>query len=203
MNIFQIGQINIDLHEGNIGIMHSGGADSAILLFILMKHLKSTINIYTCSNRVKGRVNSKVALDVIGRCIDLTGNSNVIHHSYFVESQTFDSLFGGSNKFLSHLDYMYTGGTSLPPDDVLKTFKSKSDIYDKRNPNIKRNIYFGKYYAPFFNYNKKDLYHVYKQLGLLDSLYTITRSCEDEILREGHCGKCWWCEERKWAFEKL
>jgi 7-cyano-7-deazaguanine synthase in queuosine biosynthesis len=197
-----INGIEIDLYEGHIGIMHSGGADSAILLYILMSKLKSTINVYTCSNKIKGRSNSKTALEVIGKCIDLTQNNNIVHHSYFVEEQTFTALFDGSNKFLKDLDIMYTGATSLPPDKDLEYFSNPCPLYDKRNPNIERNTHVGKYYAPFFNINKKNIASLYNALDVTDKLFPHTRSCEDLIQLSGHCNKCWWCEERKWAFGK-
>ena len=54
---------------------------------------------------------------------------------------------------------------------------------------------------------------MYKEANLLDELYPITRSCEYDPTSNyfkniknpgiGHCGKCWWCEERKWAFGTL
>lgn len=55
---------------------------------------------------------------------------------------------------------------------------------------------------PYYNLNKKDLAKMYEDQGLMDSLFPVTRSCEDDNLLTGHCGKCWWCCERKWAFGK-
>ena len=167
-----------------------------------MSNLKSVVHVYTMANKKKERWNSKVALEVIGKCIDLTNNNNVIHHSYFAQEQTFDSLFGGSKQFLNDLDIMYTGATSLPPDEDLKYFSNTTPLYDKRNPNIKRPVYNDKYYIPFFNYNKKDISELYKLLNVTDSLFPYTRSCESLTQFTGHCGECWWCEERKWAFGK-
>ena len=47
--------------------------------------------------------------------------------------------------------------------------------------------------------------------GIVDELFPLTRSCESEekgqqMLDGGpeeHCGKCWWCLERQWAFGRL
>lgn len=203
MNKINLNNITIDIHSGEIGILHSGGADSAILLYILMKHCTGKINVYTCANTLKGRVNPKIALDVISKCIDLTNNSNVLHHTYFVTEQTFTTLFANANNFLKDVSIMYTGATAFPPLDILHTFKNNTEIFHKRNPNELRPLYTGKYYAPFFNHNKKDIFNLYTSLELIDKLYPITRSCEDLKLRSGHCGNCWWCEERIWAFGKL
>ena len=39
---------------------------------------------------------------------------------------------------------------------------------------------------------------------LLDSLFPLTYSCEGSIEatkhHTQHCKKCWWCQERYWAF---
>lgn len=198
-----VNDIPIDIHSGPIGLLHSGGADSAILLYIMMKHSIGPIHVFTCANKLKGRINPKIASDVIGRCIDLTANQNVFHHTYYVEEQTFDSLFQNANKFLHMISYMYTGVTAFPPIEVLKNLGDIPDIFNKRDPEEKRPLYNGKYYAPFFNHNKKDIYDMYKKLDLVDNLFPLTRSCEDFVLRSGHCGVCWWCKERHWAFGRL
>lgn len=198
-----IAGINVDIHKGPLSILHSGGADSAILLYILMMNVKETITVITCANKLKGRINPKIATNVISKCIDLTNNSNIIHSTFFVEEQTFNSLFGNVNKYFQSKQIIYTGATAFPPDTALSTFKNTTEIYSKRDPNKVRELYNGRFYAPFFNHNKKHIYNLYADLNLLDELYPITRSCEDLELREGHCGKCWWCEERHWAFGHL
>ena len=54
-----------------------------------------------------------------------------------------------------------------------------------------------------FNFDKKELAQIYKEYDLLDTLFPVTRSCEGWQNITGHCGKCWWCEERMWGFGKL
>ena len=58
-------------------------------------------------------------------------------------------------------------------------------------------------YSPLINHNKKSVAKLYKALGVLDTLYPVTRSCETDEHPGSHCGKCWWCGERKWAFGYL
>jgi len=41
---------------------------------------------------------------------------------------------------------------------------------------------------------------------LLDSLFPITRTCEENAYDPTivpHCGECVWCQERLWGFGKL
>ena len=47
--------------------------------------------------------------------------------------------------------------------------------------------------------------NLYKEYNLIDSLFVYTRSCEWEAQnvkdpKLGHCGICWWCQERAWGF---
>jgi hypothetical protein len=59
-------------------------------------------------------------------------------------------------------------------------------------------------YQAFINVDKKFVADVYKQNGLMDTLYPIARSCvgterkTDNYTRE--CHECFWCYEKKWAF---
>jgi len=60
---------------------------------------------------------------------------------------------------------------------------------------------------PWKNFTKKDLANLYEVHDLLDTLFPLTRSCEGEAEETmnftKHCGRCWWCQERMWAFGKL
>ena len=58
-------------------------------------------------------------------------------------------------------------------------------------------------YNPLINYNKQDVFKLYKEFNILDTLFPVTRSCENDNHPGSHCGKCWWCNERKWAFGYL
>lgn len=211
MKTIQINNLDFNIHDGSIGIAHSGGADSAIMLYILMKYAEGPINVYTCANRLKHRQNPVIALRVIGTLIDLVGRNDIYHHTHFTEKQTFDTLFAPLTKIIEKgdINILYAAGTALPPDEVLQNksvFSSDNGLYKERNPNDIRPVYLGKtkqIYGPWWNKNKLFVRQVYDELGMTDLLFPITRSCEDKELIEGHCGKCWWCEERKWAFGKL
>ena len=48
---------NLDIYDEPVGIMVSGGIDSAILLYYLMKHCSNTIHIYTTGSNKKFRRN--------------------------------------------------------------------------------------------------------------------------------------------------
>ena len=52
------------------------------------------------------------------------------------------------------------------------------------------------------NLPKKEIAKLYKILDI-ENLYSMTRSCESLTVLDAHCGECWWCKERMWAFGKL
>ena len=67
---------NLNIYN-NVGIMVSGGVDSAILLYYLMKRSKDKIHIFSYNsprfNVINLRVNIAVAIQVVETCIRLTG----------------------------------------------------------------------------------------------------------------------------------
>lgn len=62
-------------------------------------------------------------------------------------------------------------------------------------------------YLPFATYDKRTVYQLYKHYELLDTLYPYTWSCEDDMQYQTdnptHCGTCYFCLERIYAFGKL
>lgn len=202
----KINGLDFDIHSGPVGISHSGGADSSIMLHILFKYAAGPIHVFTCASTFKNRSNPRVSYNVIDYLIELHGRHDIYHHIFFTEVQTFSTLFIPLTNFIksNNLTVMYTAGTALPPDSDLANFVNNTPLYGIRNQNIKRPVYdtSGKFYTPWWNMDKKFVAGVYQEMGLVDTLFPITRSCEDLQLKEGHCGRCWWCEERFWAFGK-
>lgn len=213
LKTIQVANTNLDIYDGSIGVSCSGGADSTILLYHLMKHAKGTIHIFTTGNNQRERYNVKVACEVVEKCIRLTGNTNIEHHISYCEVQSFDTLFPKLDFYLKSgiIDMLYTGITANPPKEVSDTFKLPVSEAN-RDGNSDLIHHNGKVYTPWYNINKQEIAKMYDE-ELLKDLFAITRSCEydptssyfDNIEnpQDGHCGECWWCEERKWAFGRL
>ena len=132
---------NLDIYDGPVGIMVSGGADSAILLYHLMKHSKDKIHIFSLGNNDKRRLNLSVATQVVEKCIQLTGNINIEHHINYCETQTLNSLLVMPKQFIEEkrIKIVYNGVTANPPKKVLDTFKLKSLELD-RDPSVERDV---------------------------------------------------------------
>jgi len=62
-------------------------------------------------------------------------------------------------------------------------------------------------YLPFAEYDKRVVYSVYQDYNVLDELYPYTWSCENDMQAQHtdpeHCGTCYFCLERLYAFGKL
>ncbi len=207
--------VNLDIYEGPIGVSCSGGADSSILLYHLMREVTDKIYIFSTGNNQRSRYNVTAATRVVEKLIQLTGNSNIEHHISYCEIQTREELFPKLAFYLDNniTNIIYTGITSNPPKEVTDTFKLEI-TENNRAPGEKDLLHRdGTFYTPWFNVDKRKIAEMYKEADLLDVLYPLTRSCEydptssffDDIEDPGmgHCGSCWWCEERNWAFGRL
>jgi len=200
-----------------LGIWMSGGADSSILAYLLAKKIideKLSINILPLSVRRTRPWNPLYAQNVVD-FIEENLKFKFLDHKIFYPDindsyQCEDKEFRDRNVELFEKDEMqilYSGITCNPPNDA-PIDKNKERV---RDVDAKREIYNespdGCFINPFFNINKKFIYKIYHKFDLLNTLFPITRSCEGSIEDSGnytyHCGKCWWCEERLWAFGKL
>ncbi len=206
---------NVDIQEtpGKIGVFCSGGADSSILLYLLLKNTQSQITVFTLGNKEKKYKNIDITKNVIEKCQLLTGRNIDQHILRNTDVQTKEEIF--NTEFLQHVDngnlkLLYTGFTSNPPQTVTETFKNSSPIAI-RDPEFVKPFWHRNdtLYTPFANIDKTVIAQMYTELDVMDSLFPVTRSCEWKDGMDGedpgleHCGICWWCEERQWAFNKL
>jgi 7-cyano-7-deazaguanine synthase in queuosine biosynthesis len=207
MKTIKIGSVNINIHEGPLGVQVSGGADSAILLYILMQNATEPLHVYTTVSKEKHRTASHVAASVISTCMDLTNTSTVFHHLTYADSQTLPVLHTRPREDVKNktVNIVYVGDTAVPPADVRAGFGPPSGVDDLRDPAVIRSYYSGDrvFYSPLTNIDKQAIAELYDILGVRDSLYPVTRSCESFTQPTGHCGECWWCKERQWGFGYL
>ena len=224
--------------DGPIGVGISGGADSAVLLYILMSNVSHTIHIYNMWTTKRKNVFGKHVDSVVETCSRLTGNTNYVVHKFQSEpDESIEFYFNMLTQALDkkEIDIVYLGITSFPPKEVFLKFPSQQPDWhnDFRSSEIEHPLFgldiplenavdFGescpltidgkptdklaldiRAYIPLFNHNKKDIAKLYKHYDLEKTLLPVTRSCENDNHPEGHCGSCWWCNERLWAFGEL
>lgn len=202
--------VNVDIHPKQPGILVSGGADSAILLYMLLKYCPTPVKVFTLCSADKQNVTKLTSTRVIDVCERLTGNTAASHVLKYVDSYNRQDFIGWINDLMvDDVDVMYSGNTRRPPDSVLSTFINSTNptLLKRRDPNNPRPVYDplnGKFYSPFDVIDKSVIRTMYQKLGVINTLFPVTWSCERmDGITTHHCGNCWWCEERMWAFGKL
>ncbi len=191
--------INNNIVNKSVSIIVSGGADSALLLYFLLKQQKTTTHIITLTNKQKFYRNLNPAVNVVNFCVNESDNNNVTHKIIYSDYQDQKSFKAMINQVTTNK--VIIGFTDLPPDDILEKPDLPAEdmrLLPKPRPLWKKNIY-----APFVNINKAEIANIYSEHNLTNTLFPLTMSCESLNSVSGHCGECWWCRERQWAFGKL
>lgn len=94
-------------------------------------------------------------------------------------------------------DYLVTGATANPPIEVLKELGCP---YEERRSQRTAPIIKPTYYEPFYHIDKSYIAEMFKKYNIMD-VFPLTISCiewEPGIKRP--CKKCYFCNEKKWAF---
>jgi hypothetical protein len=215
-------------HNGlkNWGIKLSGGADSAIVAYMLVKLIQEENLVDAKLYAITGiqdikPYNERYSKSVINKIEELTGFKFSGHFLTEVRAGTASSYKGDQESLVQHLfsngtiNVRFSGITCNPTEEEaphLWNEKNKrgapADLELRTRKEKERTKFKDNVCRPLINLNKKAVAEIYQQLGVTDSLFPVTRSCES-IHPERHknytehCGKCWFCMEREWGFGRL
>ena len=140
---------------------------------------------------------AKVPVDgkMIERCSTIGGLIKIIRMEMFVREL--------SAKYDNPM--IVTGMTGNPPMDEMKKH-GFYDVREKRRDHTHtddRQQEYGQSYLPFVNVDKRFVASIYLENDIMD-LYDLTNSCignaEHTNFFTKPCGTCFWCHEKKWAF---
>ena len=207
----------------------SGGADSAILCYLLHKYIieeaKQPITIVPMTViHGKKPTNLMYARRVYWWMKKHFDNDLFHWEHYTAHSNGAD--YSDVSEQLEHsirqqglCDVYYSGITANPPRDVWTKFKGLGDgstdvdisipggLPDTRDKtDTPKQTHHPHKVLPFLNIDKKGIAELYRMFDVEDTLFPITRTCEDHFRdpeEVPHCGECVWCEERAWGFGKL
>jgi tRNA(Ile)-lysidine synthase TilS/MesJ len=231
-----------------IGIRISGGIDSAILCHIVLKyfpHVKllpitfynklrpiaesSVDNVLRVLNELNPGNN--LMPQVVGR-FDTTGFVKIEdyvgpkrHPKDILQRQFVKDLFA---EHKGKLNFILSGATMNPPLDVQQALGMEHEFNVDRNGPLANLLNTYQYkdgdgtlkyeYSPFRNSNKKEIAGICAELGLMDTLFPVSETCETEpfkytgwVLKEHFgmtydrpgiepCQGCWPCREKYWAY---
>ena len=216
---------NIPTYLSRVGLKISGGADSAILCYILAK--------YKAEERPDISIHPMSVVNIV-KPYQLIFSKRVVEfcekefNVKFAEHNTCDPAMEGPDIGIAQtklLNGLYESGivdchaigiTLNPPNE-----ESTAHMFDDhdgftrdrerdRDGKLKQTAFIGdqnskKSFRPFANIDKKGIFELYQYFGLMDTLFPLTKSCEGYTPSwdSPHCGQCWWCLERQWGFGKL
>ena len=173
------------------GILLSGGIDSAILCYLLIKSepkirlqpftIPKVDGAYLYADPIIDHFNKKFNL-TIPRTIKV--GDPTLHHS-----QQGRSAMTEINRHYKSIDVIYNALNSVP-----------IELQDGRHPIRATKEPFEKAKFPFMDMFKDQILQIMydeEQTDLID----LTHSCTEQT--HGRCNVCWQCGERIWAFNKI
>ncbi len=184
----------------NIGIAASGGADSAILLYLLAKinlELGSPSNIFNLYLQPEKYNKEVYFLERVISYINVLLGTNLTFPE--IEGQNDDFNITLNDRLIEYksrviekyqLDLIVLGITKNPPLEIIK--KPITRPSSRGNPYYENNVY-----APFVDFDKRYVIDLYQKLNRFD-LLALTSSCDTHDLFF-KCGVCPMCLEREWA----
>jgi len=220
----------VDLYvplKGPIGVWMSGGADSSLCAYLLAKTIKDynlEIKILPMSFKRDDKPwNMWTAANIVERIeniLDIKRGDIFLNHN-FCDFGDYRQHITLMDKMKNHISFLkdnklativYNGLTHnpdpLPPEleDARETSRDISIQEFLNEKQEKHDLEEKLICKPFLFIDKSFISSLYKKHDLLETLFPYTRSCEGAIHQtdffKDTCKKCWWCRERKWAFEK-
>jgi hypothetical protein len=212
------GEIDFSIPEKykSVGMKVSGGADSAILCYLLSKYkleerpdLKIVLVTGVIETRPFQYEKAKAITNKIAELHGVTWQDLFeFHHVFPMTTATIQLEQKEQMTYLfasKKIDLVLWGVTENPPPEVKECWLDGRDH--------SRDVHLGEKptwdedgYNPLVNINKKHVASIYDHFGIREDLFPLTRSCEVDntyvFTGETTCRRptCWWCQERKWAF---
>lgn len=204
--------IDFDIPDdiSHVGVKCSGGADSTILLYMIIKYLMEhnrqnvSVSILTLAHSLNKYSNSIVSNKILHWILEHTKFKNFkIHHILYVENPHSDSVKSKTEKIIQNnqIDFVVSGNTANPlvyVDGLSDTGMPERNADQPRfnGPAIDKYRYPGSmFYQPFRQIDKRFIIDMYRMYDVFE-LFDISKSCTAAV---GTCGVCWWCKEREWA----
>jgi len=181
-----------------IGLLISGGLDSSLMLYLITKEIKeknSNVEFitYTVEQELKGTVHhTKKIINIIEELNNISITNIIVgashaHTDYEIIYGTLDAL-NRERKSNQVLDVLYLASTKVPEE-----LKNVNGAPRRDGRNIFSVV------QPWSTVNKDEIVSYILKNNLLE-LVKNSHSCT--MISNKHCGECWNCIERIWAFDK-
>ena len=193
--------VNSDMHS-KFALWLSGGADSAMLLFLLLESLERN-KVHKSILPLHGWDTARtvaVSYDASDRIVKLLQNKfpkiqlkEQYVLPYHKTEKSKNKYHDPLNQYLlkaKKADCIFDCSTLNPPHLILGEDRTNKepDTYH----NTKR------IYKPLRHVDKKVIAELYHKYDLMNDLFPLTVSCIGDDIKP--CKRCAWCEEKYWAF---
>jgi 7-cyano-7-deazaguanine synthase in queuosine biosynthesis len=186
--------VNIEINQNqHIGVMLSGGMDSALMLYLILKEKPPDAKL-TVFNVPNAKDNARYFSTKIIAFLENKFNYSIPIQHLGDTTLPHDKIINYPGKYILEnklVDILYVGINQNPP---VKFPISGPWRRNPANP-IPNNLAF-----PFIDLYKTHILEIYKQFNMLE-LADITHSCTENI--GARCNSCFQCYERAWAYKEL
>lgn len=217
-DIIEFNDIMIPTHVKKIGIKLSGGADSAMACYMLAKYLKECrpdVTIHPITAVITAKPYQKIfAEQIVSKISQLLDYKNFgehfveytktreLHEYLEVQQRLLHRLYD-TNRIDMHVTGISAVANIDDAPELYEEIENTGPTDNRFKETTKKSQKTAYSFSPFINTDKKGIAEYYVNLGLLEELFPLTRSCEEKTTDfSQHCGTCWWCKERYWAFGK-
>lgn len=173
------------------GILLSGGLDSAVLLYLLIRsNLNINLQPFTIPKFDGAALYADPIIEYFNQKFELSLPKTTLvgDPTAFHRAQSRTAIIDIFENF--DIDHLFIGINQNPPE--LADHPS-APVRDKMSTDPR--IVF-----PFVNLYKDDILRLMYKYGQQD-LIDLTHTCTEQ--QQGRCNICWQCSERKWAFRQL
>ena len=186
------GEIVIEIPETarKIAVLHSATTDSTLLLYCILKEIETTGAATEVLVLQKGGEPTAYNCSLVKACNALFLSPKVEVLPQVGPSHVALRAVLMTYVRRSDIDFLYTSAIANPPlsANILGTPPTKPS---EESEKVK---------LPFRKFTRADIIKAYYDLGIQEML-KFTRTCADYPY--GVCNRCFFCNERKWAFETV
>lgn len=183
-----------------LGVLVSGGADSALLLWALARYKPNNDYVVLTGCRDDDDHYNLYYAEQVVHWVKNNVGLSLLAHSVMIHENRQQGI-ANRGKYRKRITENYqiqswiNGKTANPEIDL-------GEGRDLGRDGVGRPIVKDDMIQPFTNIDKSVIVSLYKQHGLLDTLFPLTISCE-ATTPPRPCGECWWCKEREWAYATI
>ena len=218
-------KIELPAEIKKVGVMMSGGADSALLLYLYAKYMKEERNdisiipviidtwerpnYVTFSEKIIAFVEKELLVKIQKMQVSdpvflknkLQTEENLLKYCY--ESNIIECHVNGITNAppIEELPYPYNMTLEYDPAKPMRQYWNTLRLSKELKPELE---YMSEskqvFVTPIFNINKKSIVEIYKKFNLFETLWYLTSGCDNRTTyEEVACEKCFFCHERKWS----